>query len=141
MKTPSMNLFDYLYLSALILDIATVIAGWDYFVLDIHNQVHAAGGGPDVQVFYSSVAPWIVAATFIPGVLLWVFIALFRWSPVRYILAVFVGYEILSLIIGFPDLPFPVWILVLGCIATGLKIAATIMVFRSDAVAWLKREV
>lgn len=141
MKTPSMNLFDYLYLSALILEISTMIAGWDYFVLDIHNQVHAAGGGPDMQVFFSSFAPWVVAMSYVPNILIWVFIAVFRWGPVRYILALFVAFEILSLIVEYVDPVFGVWLLISGCITTGLKVAATAVVFRSDASAWLRGEV
>ncbi len=139
MKTRSMNLFDYLFLSALILELFTVIAGWDYLAIVIESRVWIEAGVPETLV--SGIAPSLIAIGFILSFMLWAFISQFRLSPFRYILAICVAFEVWSVISGYLDPQASVWILVSDGFAAGLKIAATFMVFRSDADAWLRREV
>lgn len=141
MKTPSMNLFDYLFWAATILEVITVIAGWDYLVLAIHSQVWLGGGDPEMQLFVSRLAPYLIAGSFFASLLLWAFISIFRIALFRYVLAICIGYEIWALLIDVMDPVLGVWFLVSGCVATGLKIAANVVVFREDAGAWLRREV
>lgn len=141
MKTPSMNLFDYLFLSAVIVEIFTVIAAWDYFVMMIHTNVWLGGGGPQAQLFVSGLAPWLVGISFVFSFLLWAFISLFRWGVFRYVLAACVGQEIIGLCFDVMDPVMLGWFVLAGCISTGLKVAATVIVFRSDAGEWLRREV
>jgi len=141
MKPASINLFDYLFLSAMIIEIFTAIAGWDYIVLEIHSQVWTEGGGPEMQLFMSSLAPWLVAISFLASFALWAFIGLLRLNPFRYILAAFVGFEVVGLIVNFFDPAAYTAFLVSGIVTTGLKVAATVFVFRTESGEWIRGEV
>ncbi|MEO0642887.1 MAG: hypothetical protein AAFY47_05640 [Pseudomonadota bacterium] len=136
-----MNAFDYLFLGALIVEIFTAIAGWDWIVMSIHNAAHAAGGGPDVQVFMAGIAPWFIALDLLCGFLLWFFIAVLRFGFFRFVLALFVGIEIYSLIGEslYPETNF--WFLLSWVISVSLKVAAVVFSFQGDAGAWLRHEV
>lgn len=141
MKPATMNMFDYLFLSAVILEIFTVIAGWDYIVLEIHSQVWTEGGGPEMQLFMSGVAPWLIAISFLASFALWAFIAVFRFNPFRYVLAAFVGLEVLWLILDYFDPAAYTGFLLAGMVTTGLKVAATVFVFRTESGEWIRGEV
>ena len=80
MKTRAMNAFDYLYISALIVEVFTAIAGWDWIAMWIHETVAAQGGGPDMQVFFAQFASWIIAFQLLCSFALWAFISVFRWG-------------------------------------------------------------
>ncbi len=141
MKPASMNLFDYLFLSAVIIEIFTAIAGWDYIVLEIHNQVWSEGGGPEMQLFVSGLAPWLIGISFLASFALWAFIALLRLNPFRYVLAAFVGIEVVGLIMDYFDPAAYTAFLLAGILTTGLKVAATVFVFRAESGEWIRGEV
>ncbi|MEO1647235.1 MAG: hypothetical protein AAFR32_00275 [Pseudomonadota bacterium] len=141
MKTRAMNFFDYLFLSALILEIFTVIAGWDWIAMEIHNAISAQGGGPDMQVFFSSLVPWIIGFELFCGFALWSFISVFRWGFFRLVLAAFVALEVLSILNEIVDPIGGLWFLASAMLSTGLKVAAVVFVFQQDAGAWIRQEV
>ncbi|MEL6541797.1 MAG: hypothetical protein AAFQ34_10380 [Pseudomonadota bacterium] len=141
MKTRAMNAFDYLFLGALIVQVFTVIAGWDWIAMEIHELIAMQGGGPDMQVFFSSMVPYFIAFDLFCGFALWAFISVFRWAFFRFVLAAFVALEVISLVQEIVDPIGGLWFFASGVLSVGLKITAVVFVFQSEAGAWLRREV
>ncbi|MBV7265515.1 hypothetical protein [Erythrobacter ani] len=140
MKTASMSKFDYLYLGALIVQLFVFIAGWDWLVMDIHNQVALGGGGPDAQVFVAGLLPTIVAITFAISLGIWMLISVARWGFVRYILALLVLLSALSLVAEVIEPTMNVYFFAAYAIILAMNIAALYFVFQPDAGAWIRRE-
>jgi hypothetical protein len=125
----------------LIAELRTVIAGWDWIAKSIHEMVAAQGGGPDVQVFFAGLIPWIIAFQLLCSLALWAFISVFRWSFFRIVLAIFVLLEVYSLLLEIVDPTAGLWFFVSGVLSTGMKVAAVVFVFQAEAGAWIRREV
>ncbi|MEM7701324.1 MAG: hypothetical protein AAF251_05250 [Pseudomonadota bacterium] len=140
MKPRAMNAFDYLFMGALIVEIFTVIVGWDWIAMGIHEHVAAQGGGPDMQVFFSGLVPWFIAFDLLLAFALWAFISVFRWSFWRIILAVFVALEVVSLLQEIVDPIGEFWFLASALLSTGLRVAAVVFVFQGEAGAWLRQD-
>jgi len=140
MKPRAINAFDYLFLSALIVEIFTVIAGWDWIAMGIHELIAAQGGGPDMQVFFAGIVPWIIGFELFCGFALWAFISVFRWSFWRFVLAVFVALEVVSLLQEIVDPIVGLWFLIAGLLSTGLKVASVVFVFQGEAGAWFRQD-
>jgi hypothetical protein len=143
MKTASMNKFDYLFLGSLIVDLFFVIAGWDWLVMSVHNQVAMSGGGPDAQVAVAGYLPWFMAFGFAINLVVWTLISVTRIGFLRIILALFVALNTVTfaseLLLGGLDDIGLVMTLASG-VSTLMTIAALYFVFQPDAGAWLRRE-
>ncbi|MEM6828384.1 MAG: hypothetical protein AAF553_10610 [Pseudomonadota bacterium] len=109
--------------------------------MEIHDAVAAEGGGPDMQVFFSSLVPWIIGFQMLCSFALWAFISVFRWGFFRLVLAAFVALEVLSILIEIVDPVESLWFFASAMLSTGLKVAAVVFVFQQDAGAWIRQEV
>ena len=141
MKPASVTVFDYLFLGSLIVDLFSTIAGWDYIVLSMHNQIAAQGGGPDAQVFVSDMLPYVFGLGLALNLGLWMLISLLRIGFFRWILAIFVALGCVSLIgniLAGGDWPF---LQVMNVLSAGMTVVAVYFIFRPDAGAWLRREI
>lgn len=141
MKTDSMTRFDYLYLGSMILDLFVVIAGWDWIVMAIHDEVHLQGGGPDMEAFMSGLAPYFVAISFALGFLMWMLISVFRFQIFRWVLAILVGLDIVSFLLDFVFAPEVDIFYLADFVSLALVVGAVYFVFQPDAGAWLREEV
>ena len=148
MKTPSITKFDYLYWASIILDIFVLIAGWDFFVLILHEQVHAAGGGPDLQLFTSELAPFIIGGALAFSVFIWMLISLGRIGFFRWVLAGLILFDLSGLALTFAGEPtgtfadpYMEYFLYADAFSSLLMAVSAFFLFRADATAWFRREV
>ena len=133
-KPQSMKFFDWLYLGSLAIGLIGLALGWDAMMEQMNAEFAAQGLEPD-----SSFATSAIVGGFIFGVgisvALWFLVSIMRIEFVKWIVALFTAYGVVSLAGGIAMAGFDM-IQLSGIVSTLMSIVAVVMLFRADSKAW-----
>ena len=135
MKPVSIKKFDMLYLGSIVVSLVGVVLGWDTMMADMNTQMSAQGTDMEgMEGIASGAAIGGLALGFAISLLLWALVSVWRVEFVKWILALFVAWGVVSLLLS------------LGAgvtVATVFAIASTVMgvvavyfLFQPDAKEW-----
>jgi FtsH-binding integral membrane protein len=134
MRPKSIQRFDIFYLGALALGLVSTAIGWNTTLERM--QADAATAAIATPVMVGS-----IVIGFGISLLLWFFTSRMRSTIAKWILVFFTVIGVLSLAFTMLNGASPGGITgILGIVSTVLQIAAAVMLFRPDAVAWFKGE-
>ena len=135
MKPASIKKFDMLYLGSIVVSLVGVVLGWDTMMADMNTQMSAQGTEMEgMEGIASGAAIGGLALGFAISLLLWALVSVWRVEFVKWILALFAAWGVVSLLLS------------LGAgvtVATVFAIASTVMgvvavyfLFQPDAKEW-----
>lgn len=141
MKPKSLTTFDYVFLGSIIVDIFVIMAGWDWVLLEIHNETHLSGGGPDVQEFMGNFAPWAFAVGFGITFCLWALVSVVRVAFFRYILLILTFLEVASVLLEIVIAEGNFYFTLAAALTAGMRALSMIFLFNQESVMWIRREI
>lgn len=130
MKPASVKKFDWLYLGSVAVGLAGVVLNYGNLVEAANAEMVAHGGermGDGLMAFSLLFVSWFSLA-------LWFLVSVMRVELVKWIIALFTGWSVVSYISAFDgrmDLP-----VISGLVSTAMTIAALYFLFQPDAKAW-----
>jgi hypothetical protein len=129
-----MQIFDMLYLGAIALGLVSTAIGWN-----------TMKEGMQADPLTAAVATPVMVGSVIIGfgisLLLWFFTSRMRSTIAKWILTIFSVIGVLSLVFPMLNGAAPAGIPgILSIVSTVLQVAAVVMLFRPDAVAWFRGE-
>jgi FtsH-binding integral membrane protein len=134
MRPKSIQRFDIFYLGALALGLVSTAIGWNATMERM--QADAATAAIATPVMVGS-----IVIGFGISLLLWFFTSRMRSTIAKWILVLFSVLGVLSLVFTMLNGASPGGIPgILSIVSTVLQVAAVVMLFQPDAVAWFKGE-
>lgn len=132
MKPASIKKFDMLYLGSIVVGLIGFAVNYGTIADQANAELAAAG----VEGMGSGVMIGGVLVSVAISLALWFLVSVVRIEFVKWILAVFAGWSVLSLLMGVGSELTSSLNLVFGVIGTVLGIAAIWFLFLPDAKAW-----
>ncbi|QPC98761.1 hypothetical protein [Qipengyuania soli] len=131
MKPASVKKFDMLYLGSVAVGLVGV-------ALNYGNIVDAANAEMAAQGLEATMGGGVIVVSLLFGVVislaLWFLVSVLRIEMVKWIIALFTGWSVVSYIVSFDsrmDLS-----IISGLVSTVMTVAAIYFLFRPDAKAW-----
>jgi len=133
MRPQSIVRFEQIFFAYWIAGIVGTMLLWEYRLAVFHAS-------PGSAMFSKSLPAWVAAIGFAVQLLLWWLIARIGSAVAKWVYIVLIGCAIVALVasLSMPQRP-PVPLTLLIAALLVLRVAAAAMLFRTDAVDWLRR--
>ncbi|MAW90129.1 MAG: hypothetical protein CL574_03395 [Altererythrobacter sp.] len=133
-KPASIKKFDYLYIGSVIVGLAGLMLGWDTLIQQMNAEFAAQGVAPEDSFASTTVITGVLMGTAI-SLALWFLISRLRIEFVKWIIALFTAWSVISVLTAIVTGSFNVS-QISGIISTVMAVAAIYMLFQPDAKAW-----
>ncbi len=137
-KPESIRKFDLFYLGSIVVGLIGLALGWDSVAAEMNRQMAEDGIALDSGVSTTAIIGGVAFGTAI-SLALWFLISVLRIEFVKWILALFTAYSVLSILVGMTAGNFGT-VQIAGIVSTIMAVVAIYMLFRPDAKAWFEEK-